>query len=83
MSVAAAFRGMSAVRVPACRGISPLAAIPDRQSGDGRPQRVVRREDSVIPVPILARRRDRNRADYQGGLPVPSRSRSSTSTTTN
>ena len=58
MSVAAAFRGMSAVRVPACRGISPLAAIPDRQSGDGWPQRVVRREDSVIPVPVPPRLRD-------------------------
>jgi len=58
MSVAAAFRGMSAVRVPACRGISPLADIPDRQSGDGPPQRVIRREDSVIAVPVLARLRD-------------------------
>jgi hypothetical protein len=28
MSVAAAFRGMSAVRVPAGRGIPPLADVP-------------------------------------------------------
>jgi len=58
MIVAAAFRGMSAVRVPACLGIPPRADIPDRQSGDGPPQRVIRREDAVIPVPVLARLRD-------------------------
>ncbi len=61
MSVAAAFRGMSAVRVPACRGIPPRADIPDRQSGDGPPQRVIRREDAVIPMPVLARLRDQIR----------------------
>jgi hypothetical protein len=37
MRVAAAFRGMSAVRVPAGRGISPRADIADGQSGDGMP----------------------------------------------
>jgi hypothetical protein len=36
----------------------PLADVPDRQSGDGPPQRVIRREDSVIPMPVLARLRD-------------------------
>ncbi|MEX0670609.1 MAG: hypothetical protein WD060_09155 [Pirellulales bacterium] len=41
--------------VGAVRGIALLADIPDRQSGDGRPERVVRREDAVIAVPVLAR----------------------------
>jgi hypothetical protein len=57
MSVAAAFRGMSAVRVSACRGISPLADIPDRQRRDGSPQPVIRRKHPVVAVPVLARRR--------------------------
>ena len=61
MSVAAAFRCMSAVRVPAGRGIPLLSDIPDRQCRDGRPQRVVRREDAVIAMPVLAWLRDQIR----------------------
>ncbi|MEX0670788.1 MAG: hypothetical protein WD060_10075 [Pirellulales bacterium] len=47
MGVAAAFRG-----------IPPLADVPDGQCRDGRPQRVVQREDAVIPMPVLAWLRD-------------------------
>jgi hypothetical protein len=36
MSVAAAFRSMSAVRVPASRGVSPLADVADSERRDGR-----------------------------------------------
>ena len=43
------------VGVPAGRGIPLLADVPDRQSGDGRPQRVVRRKHPMIPVTVLAR----------------------------
>ena len=32
--------------------------LPFRQSCDGRPQRVIGSKDAVIPVPMLARRRD-------------------------
>jgi hypothetical protein len=38
-----------------CRGIAMLADIPDGERRDGRPQRVVRREDRLIPMPVLAR----------------------------
>jgi hypothetical protein len=44
--------------VPACYGIALVANVPDRQRRDGRPQRVIRREDTVIPMPVLPRRRD-------------------------
>jgi len=65
MSVAAAFRCMSAVRLPAGRGIPLLSDIPDRQCRDGRPQRVVRREDAVIAMPVLAWLRDQIRKPIQ------------------
>ena len=39
------------------RGLALLADIPDRQRRDGPPERVVRGEDAVIPVPVLPRRR--------------------------
>jgi hypothetical protein len=61
MRVAAAFRGMSAVRVPAGRGIPLLAEVADGERRDGRPQRVVRRKDAVIAVPVLPRLRDQVR----------------------
>jgi hypothetical protein len=51
--------------VGAVRGIALLSDIPDRQSGDGRPQRVIRGEDAVIPVPMLPRRRDEIRKPVQ------------------
>jgi hypothetical protein len=61
MSVAAAFHGMSADSpaggLPAGGGVAPLANIPDRQQRDGFPQPVIRREYSVIAMPVLPRRR--------------------------
>jgi hypothetical protein len=65
MGAAAILSVVPDLGVPACRGISPLAAIPDRQSGDGPPQRVVRREDAVIPVPVPPRLRDQIRKPVQ------------------
>ena len=41
--------------MPARRGIALLPDIPDRQSRDGRPQRVIGSEDAVIPVPVPPR----------------------------
>jgi hypothetical protein len=49
------------VGVPAGRGIPPLADIPDGERRDGRAQRVVRRKDAVIAVPVLPRLRDQVR----------------------
>ena len=61
MSVAAAFLGMSADSpaggLPAGGGVAALANIPDRQRRDGFPQPVIRREYSVIAMPVLPRRR--------------------------
>jgi hypothetical protein len=61
MSVAAAFHGMSADSpaggLPAGGGVAPLANIPDRQRRDGFPRPVIRREYSVIAMPVLPRRR--------------------------
>ena len=48
---------MSADRMPISRGIAPLADIPDRQRRDRPPELVVRREHSVIAMPVLPRRR--------------------------
>jgi len=56
--IAAAFRGMSAGRMPAGRGISPLADVADGERRDGRAQRVVRRKHPVIPLPMPSRLRD-------------------------
>ena len=58
LRVAAAFRAVTVTPVPACHGIAMLANVPDRQRRDGRPERVIRREDTVIPMPVLPRRRD-------------------------
>jgi len=49
---------MSAVRVPAGRGIPLLSDIPDRQCRDGRPQRVIGRKQPVIAMPVFSRLRD-------------------------
>ena len=35
----------------------PLADVADGERRDGGPERVIRRKDAVIPVPVLARRR--------------------------
>jgi len=59
--VAAAFRGLSAGRMPAGRGLAPLADVPDRQRRDGFSQLVVRCKHPVIPMPVLPRRRDKVR----------------------
>ena len=40
------------------RGVALLADIPDRQRRDGFSQLVVRREYSVVAMPVLPRRRD-------------------------
>jgi hypothetical protein len=42
-----------------------LAEIADRQRRDGRPERVVRREDAVIHVPMPSRLRDEIRKPVQ------------------
>ena len=47
---------MSTPRMPARRGLLPLAAVADRERRDGGPERVIRRKHPVIPVPVLARR---------------------------
>ena len=52
MSVAAASRG-----VPAGRGITPLADVPDGERRYGGPELVIRCEYSVIPMPVLPWRR--------------------------
>jgi hypothetical protein len=44
--------------VPAGRGIPLLPDVPDGERRDGRPQRVIGREDAVIPVPVPPRLRD-------------------------
>jgi len=58
MSVAAAFRGMSAFRVPAGRGIPLLADVADRQRRDSFPEPVIRCKHPVVAMPMLARQRD-------------------------
>jgi hypothetical protein len=56
--VAAAFRGLPAGRMPAGSGLAALADVPDRERRDGFSQLVVRCKHSVIPMPVLPRRRD-------------------------
>ena len=58
LRVAAAFQAVTVTPVPACHGIALLANVPDRQRRDGRPKRAIRREDTVIAMPVFARRRD-------------------------
>jgi len=58
MSVAAAFRGLTAAPMPTGRGIAPLVDIPDRERRDGPPQLVIRRKHPVITMPVLPRRRN-------------------------
>jgi len=52
---------MSADRIPASRGISPLADIRDGEGRDGRSELVIRGEHPKIPVPVLPRRRHGDR----------------------
>ena len=58
LSVAAAPRGVTGARMPAGTGVALLADVPDGERGDAFPQPVIRREHSVIPMPVLPRRRD-------------------------
>ena len=58
MRVRAASGGVTAVSMPAGSGLAPLADVADGQRRDGPPELVVRREDSVIPMPVLPRWRD-------------------------
>ena len=61
MSVAAASGAVTVVSMPANRGLALRADIPFRQRRDGFSQLVVRREYSVIPMPVLPRRRHKVR----------------------
>jgi len=55
---AAAFRGLSAGRMPASHGTARLADVPYCQRRDGPPQLVIRRKHPVVAMPVLPRRRD-------------------------
>ena len=55
--VTAASRAVPATRVPVRFGFLPLADVANGERRDGGPERVIRRQDAVIPVPVLARRR--------------------------
>ena len=65
MRVEAAFRGVPVAPMPAGRGLARLADVADRQRRDGFSQPVVRREYSVIPMPVLPRRRHEVRQPVQ------------------
>ena len=39
-------------------GIALPGDVADRQRRDGRPQRMIRGEDAVVAMPVLARQRD-------------------------
>jgi hypothetical protein len=56
--VAKACRAVPVTCVPARHGLLALADVPDRERRDGGPERVIRRKDAVIPVPVLPRRRN-------------------------
>ena len=55
--VAAASCNAPVVRMPARRGLLPLADVPDRERRDGGPELVIRGEHPVIAMPVLPRRR--------------------------
>jgi hypothetical protein len=59
LSVAAAFRGLSAGHMPAGSGVAPLADVPDGARRDGFSQLVVRCKHPVIAMPVLPRRWDK------------------------
>ena len=64
--VAKACRAVPVTCVPARHGPLALADVPDRERRDGGPERVIRRKDAVIPVPVLPRRRNRKDAVIPG-----------------
>jgi hypothetical protein len=47
--------------MPAGSGVAPLADVADGERRDGFSQLVIRRKHSVIPMPVLPRRRDKVR----------------------
>jgi hypothetical protein len=58
LRIATAFRAVTVTPMPAGYDIALLADVADvadRQSRDGRPQRVIGSEDAVIPVPVFPR----------------------------
>ena len=57
VSVAAAIRNAGIARMPAGRGLAPLADIPDSEPGHGRPEPVIRRKHPMVAMPMLPRRR--------------------------
>ena len=59
--VAAASVGMTVVRMSAGGRLTVLADIANGQRRDGGPELVIRCKYAVIPVPMLARRRDQIR----------------------
>jgi hypothetical protein len=61
MCVAAAFRGLSAGRMPASHGTALLADVSYCQRRDGPPQLVIRGKHPVVAVPVLPRRWDKVR----------------------
>jgi hypothetical protein len=56
--VAASFRAVTVARMPAGRGLAPLADIPDGEPGHGPPELVMWRKHPVVAMPVLPRRRD-------------------------
>jgi hypothetical protein len=58
MCAAAILSVVPGLGVHAVRRISLLPDVPDGQCRDGRPERVIRGEDAVIPVPVPPRLRD-------------------------
>ena len=58
VSVAAIACGVPGMDVPAGRGLALLADVADGERRDRPPQLVIRREYSVIPMPMLPRRWD-------------------------
>ena len=74
----AAPRAVPATRMPASLGLLPLADVADGERRDGWPERVIRRKDAVISVPVLARRRhkvgepvDRQATGFRASGPPP------------
>ncbi len=55
--VAASFHRMRSAGMSASSGVRPLADIADRERRDGFSQPVIRREDAMVAMPVLPRRR--------------------------
>ena len=66
LSVAAAFRGLPAGRMPAGSGLAPLANVPNGECRDRPPELVIRGKHPVRAVPVLSRRRDKVRQTIGG-----------------